>query len=229
MTGFNSYLPVTHNNLLPGILLDISMSTPPTPPLTQWSLDALFILPYARIRYYRKLYARLLKSTREGRSDHRLLVVANQRLESLVAEVESRLEADVGEDDAPGPSLPNTNGILSREPSWQVNERVSRTSSAMDSSLESHTKWVDPSGLAGLTEISLSPFSSRVEDPRSSSGSAATSHNQSPQKRPTVKVPSMTSSSISPPTTATAPLSDLEMRIDPERALDLFTMFPKVS
>jgi hypothetical protein len=34
---------------------------------------------------------------------------------------------------------------------------------------------------------------------------------------------------VSAPNSATAPLSDLEMRIDPEQTLDLFTMQPKVS
>lgn len=46
-----------------------------------------------------------------------------------------------------------------------------------------------------------------------------------------VTVQTMTSVTpvISAPNTATAPLSDLEMRIDPEQTLDLFTMQPKVS
>jgi hypothetical protein len=142
MTGFDSYSPVTRNQLLPQILSDISASSPPTPPLTAWSLDALFILPYTRLRYYRKLYARLLRSTKEGRSDHRLLVVANQRLEALVAETERRLEVDVGEEgeSSPGSGKGDGSGQRSREASWQVTERVSRTSSALDSSLDSHSK-----------------------------------------------------------------------------------------
>jgi len=140
MTGFDSYPPVSRNPLLPNILVDISASSSPTPPLAQWSLDALFILPYARLRYYRKLYARLLRSTKEGRSDYRLLVVANRRLETLVSEVETRLEVDVGEDDAPNPAVLATSGDRSGEQSWQVNERVSRSSSTMNSSVESHSK-----------------------------------------------------------------------------------------
>ena len=140
MTGFDSYPPVTRNALLPDILSDISASTPPTPPHHQWSLDALFILPFVRLRYYRKLYSRLLRSTKEGRSDHGLLLAANQRLEMLVSEVETRLEIDVGEDDGANVSAPGSGGHRTREQSWQVNERVSRTSSAMDSSLESQTK-----------------------------------------------------------------------------------------
>lgn len=67
-------------------------------------------------------------------------MVANQRLETLVAEVEARLEVDVTEEDRCEPSAPEGRGGRSREASWQAKERNSRASSAMDSSLESHTK-----------------------------------------------------------------------------------------
>ncbi|WRT65017.1 uncharacterized protein IL334_001958 [Kwoniella shivajii] len=238
LTGFDSYVPVTRNGLLPGILSDISTSCAPTPPLTHWSLDALFILPYTRLRYYRKLYARLLRSTKEGRSDHKLLVVANQRLEELVNQVETRLESDVSEEDlisaststsgstnlptatatAPRLSGGSGNGSIaeqrSREQSWNdEKERNSRASSAMDSSIESHTN-------------------SRIED-RNSGGSAVTnmtSITQSPQRRPPIQVSTNTSTapSMSTPTSASAtPLSDLELKIDPERTIDLFSMAPK--
>ncbi|WVF70066.1 hypothetical protein IAT40_004853 [Kwoniella sp. CBS 6097] len=229
LTGFDSYTPVTRNTLLPGILAEISSSCAPTPPLTRWSLDALFILPYTRLRYYRKLYARLLRSTKEGRSDHKLLVVANQRLETLVNEVEGRLEMDVSEEDgleqnssattasASSGDPPSGNGSVaggstgqrSREQSWAEKERNSRTSSAMDSSMDSHTN--------------------RIED-RNSAGSAVTnltSMTQSPQRRPTIQVPVASAPSIATPTSAGSPLSDLELRIDPERAIDLFSMKPK--
>ena len=136
MTGFDSYAPISNNTLLPGILADISKTSPPTPPLSAWSLDALFILPHTRLRYYRKLYARLLRSTKEGRSDHKLLLVANQRLDALVAQVESRLETDVSEEDSTGGS-PTAAEKTSRETSWTQNERVSRASSGLDSSSES--------------------------------------------------------------------------------------------
>lgn len=140
MTGFDSYSPVTRNQLLPGTLADISASSPPPPPLEAWSLDALFVLPHTRLRYYRKLYARLLRSTKEGRSDHKLLVVANQKLDSLVAQTESRLEVDVSEEDSGENGPASSNGERSREPSWRGDERVSRTSSAADSSADSQSK-----------------------------------------------------------------------------------------
>ncbi|WWC59198.1 uncharacterized protein I303_101748 [Kwoniella dejecticola CBS 10117] len=222
LAGFDSYQPVTRNQLLAGILNEISASCSPTPPLNQWSLDALFILPYTRLRYYRKLYARLLRSTKEGRSDHKLLVVANQRLEGLVGQVESRLEMDVSENDL-SPSDDNRtsgNGSSagtnpnSRQQSWSEKERISRTSSAMDSSMESHTN--------------------RIED-RNSGGSAVTnmtSITQSPQRRPHIQVSTTSgsnnlSTSSPTPTSASAPLSDLELRIDSERTIDLFSMTPK--
>ncbi|WVR04434.1 hypothetical protein IAU60_001437 [Kwoniella sp. DSM 27419] len=209
-TGFDSWQPVTRNALLPGILAEISTSCAPIPPLTEWSLDALFLLPYNRLRYYRKLYARLLRSTKEGRSDHRLLVVANQRLEALVSEVEGRLEMDVSEEDdhaggASG-SAPASNGERSREQSWAEKERISRTSSGMDSSADSQ--------------------SNRIED-RNSAGSAVTnltSITPSPQRRPTIQVPASTTPTIMTPVSATAPLTDLEERIDTEKAVDLFSM-----
>lgn len=158
MTGFDSYPPVTINVLLPPILSDISTTNPPTPPLDKWSLDALFILPYTRLRYYRKLYARLLRSTKEGRSDHRLLLVANQRLEALVSECEARLDVDVSEEDPlkGSVSAPGSDGARSREQSWveREKERISRTSSAMGSA-DSHPKYVlllPPVEIRGLTE-----------------------------------------------------------------------------
>ena len=133
MSGFDTWSRVTQNTVLPSILSDISVSTPPTPPLTTWTLDALFLLPFNRLRYYRKLYARLLRSTKEGRSDHRLLVVANQRLEGLVSQLEGRLEMDVGDEEQGSQDGEEP----SRDTNYSDKERQSRTSSGMNSSLDS--------------------------------------------------------------------------------------------
>ena len=82
----------------------------------------------------------------------------------------------------------------------------------------------------GSTETSFSPFSSRI-DTRDSTSSVTSGYNQSPHKRPTVSI-GLTSiddpSSQSTPISAGSPVSDLEMRIDTERTMDLFTMMPKV-
>ncbi|WVQ84007.1 hypothetical protein IAT38_006152 [Cryptococcus sp. DSM 104549] len=216
LASFDSYAPVAHNVLLPGILTDISSTSAPSPPLTHWSLDALFILPYTRLRYYRKLYARLLRSTKEGRSDHKLLIVANERLERLIQQVERRLEMDASEED--GESLRR---VSHGELEGKDRERASRASSAQDSSMDSH--------------------GNRIED-RNSGGSAVTSMTQSPQRKPTVQVTvpggadtgagqqqaqGLRTSGSPSPVSPASPLNDLELRIDPERAIDLFSMQPK--
>lgn len=55
------------------------------------------------MKYYRKLYSRLLKSTAPGRSDHRLLVGALDTLDRLLDILESRSSLQVGES---SPSVP---------------------------------------------------------------------------------------------------------------------------
>lgn len=75
---------------------------PSEPPL--WTLDDLFLLPKGRLRYYRKLYSRLLKSTTPGRSDHRLLTTALEKLDALVSTLDERSRVKVwGEGPPPSP------------------------------------------------------------------------------------------------------------------------------
>lgn len=92
-------MPVSSNSKLPATLAAFSASNPPPfspsshghpsePPL--WTLDSLFLLPHGRLKYYKKLYGRLLKSTAPGRSDHKLLIGAMDKLERLLATVEGR-------------------------------------------------------------------------------------------------------------------------------------------
>ena len=76
---------------------------PSEPPI--WTLDELFILPKGRIKYYKKLYNRLLKSTTPGRSDHRLLSGALDKLDKLLSTIESRASVRV-EDTSPKQALP---------------------------------------------------------------------------------------------------------------------------
>ncbi|KAK4702245.1 hypothetical protein P7C70_g3984, partial [Phenoliferia sp. Uapishka_3] len=91
-TGFDYFQPVQSNQKLLPILHSLpwpSTLPPPNPPTptestAHSSLDLLFSLPNHRLLYYKKLYSRLLKSTQEGRSDHPLLVSANERLDILI-------------------------------------------------------------------------------------------------------------------------------------------------
>jgi hypothetical protein len=151
--GFDSYAGVTRNALLPDILADISSSNPPPAPLEQWTLDALFLLPFGRLRYYRKLYARLLRSTKEGRSDHRLLVTANQRLESLVERVEGRLDMDVSDGEVSSPDSPNDpNGSAQqRGASAAIVAAVQRTSTSTTSSAPSRGQTMNVGHASGTS------------------------------------------------------------------------------
>ncbi|RIA94808.1 hypothetical protein C1645_817512 [Glomus cerebriforme] len=48
------------------------------------TLDYLFEAPLKRIRYYKKLYMRILKSSEPGRPDYDILVNANKRIDNLI-------------------------------------------------------------------------------------------------------------------------------------------------
>lgn len=65
LSSFDTWPPVQDNPKLGPILAELSVSLPPAPGVGdangRWTLDALFALPFARLKYYKKLYARLLK------------------------------------------------------------------------------------------------------------------------------------------------------------------------
>lgn len=124
-TGFDTYPPVSTNAKLGPVLAAFSQSVPPplspsSPSFDEtsgvWGLDALFALPAQRIRYYKKLYSRLLKSTAPGRSDYKLLVGAVEKLERLLGVLERRAGYVAGEEDPPdddnqlSPPRPGRNG-----------------------------------------------------------------------------------------------------------------------
>ncbi|KAK9899389.1 hypothetical protein P389DRAFT_168360 [Cystobasidium minutum MCA 4210] len=99
---FDNYPPVQSNPNLQAILESLpTLSTPslfrPHDDDNQYdqqqqqqqqpshpTLDALFTLPLERLQYFKKLYGKLLKSTQPGKSDHNLLVGANEKLDWLV-------------------------------------------------------------------------------------------------------------------------------------------------
>jgi hypothetical protein len=90
--------PVQANPKLPGALATFSTTCPPaSSDSPNWTLDGLFLLPKLRLKYYKKLYSRLLKTTESGRSDYRLLVGALDTLEFLLGVAESRNSIQPGE------------------------------------------------------------------------------------------------------------------------------------
>ena len=107
-SDFDSWPTVQRNGKLAGLLEEISR--PPadgSAPIFSdkrrvqedgWTLDGLFALPQIRLKYYKKLYARLLKSTQPGRSDHRLLVAANDKLDDLLEKSKKRVAVSILDD-----------------------------------------------------------------------------------------------------------------------------------
>ncbi|WVQ76776.1 hypothetical protein IAR50_006450 [Cryptococcus sp. DSM 104548] len=202
-TGFDSYPPVSTNTGLSGILMDISASSKPDPPLRTWSLDALFVLPYSRLRYYRKLYARLLRSTQEGRNDHGMLMAADERLNQLIKTVEMRLEMDAGDKDGDPMFLEP----VSKDRQWS--ERGSEKGSIVSNvSPKSHQSYEPP--LNGRMNNYSNRDSHNIGAVYFTQQLAAT---QGPDAQS--NKPSETS------------LSDLELRIDTGKTIDLFTMQSK--
>lgn len=78
---------------IPPPLPTSSPEHPPEPPI--WTLDDLFLLPKGRLKYYKKLYNRLLRSTSPGRSDHRLLTGALEKLDKLLSIIDNRTNVRV--------------------------------------------------------------------------------------------------------------------------------------
>lgn len=108
------------NPNLARILGDLAGILTPAKP-QEWSLDKLFGAPQKRLLYYKKLYSRLLKTTSPGRSDHRLLVGANETLDRLIATCEERRGILIGDpsdhDIAPEAESPPASESLQRNAS----------------------------------------------------------------------------------------------------------------
>ena len=80
------------NPRLAAILEQFSATNPPPSDSGLWTLDGLFFLPRMRLKYYQKLYNRLLKNT-----DNRLLIDAVDTLNMLIAILDSRQTIQVGD------------------------------------------------------------------------------------------------------------------------------------
>lgn len=108
---YDAFEPVQSNPNLAPILA--SLEWPPSLPALARSasasgardvtLDRLFELPLYRVQYYQRLYAKLLRSTQEGKSDHALLVSANEKLAGLEALCEQGKQRSVLPPRAPTP------------------------------------------------------------------------------------------------------------------------------
>ncbi|GAA5948659.1 hypothetical protein JCM21900_005204 [Sporobolomyces salmonicolor] len=222
---FDSYAPVQSNPKLPPILA--SLSWPGTLPGPEGdeaatvTLDHLFQLPIYRIHYYKKLYAKLLRSTQEGRSDHALLVSANEklaRLEQLAAESRARSVLSPEERE----EMQRRHGDLVRERDRQENEARERR--------QAERPRVGPPRL----DLSLAQEAVAIGQGEQSSGESA--RIDSPSTSSSLRSSSATGTSTantsaaahsSPGKEPPLRVEELERRLNTERALDIFTMNPR--
>ncbi|KAG9001080.1 hypothetical protein FRB93_012460 [Tulasnella sp. JGI-2019a] len=250
--GFDSWDRVQSNPALQPLLDEVTNAHPPTPadgvPLT-WTLDSLFILPRLRLKYYKKLYARLLKSTQPGRSDHRLLVSANEKLDGLILVINDRLNYRVGEsepsqidtqvtvDNDPGlPSPPppppakQSNGIHSTLPPLPDEIRAAMERTNLNGSSD-----IEPQGDASVSSGSDRFSRDNTDNDRLSRDTGVTSvsagrspstMSNGPDGSQRISGPSPAYSN-SPPPGHQRTVSDIERMMDTSRVLDIFTMRPK--
>lgn len=97
LSGFNTYPVIVNNEKLEDILAKLSATLRPVPPLDRWTLDTFFLLPYARLRYYRHLYQKLLDLGIEGSNVMPLLQDARNTLDRIISSTRERLDMDVNQ------------------------------------------------------------------------------------------------------------------------------------
>ncbi|KAJ7110131.1 hypothetical protein C8R44DRAFT_634827 [Mycena epipterygia] len=213
--GFDDWEPVQSNTRLPSVMATFSATNPPPTwaissdaESPTWTLDGLFLLPKARLKYYRKLYSRLLKSTTPGRSDHRLLVGALDKLDQLLETLETREQIHVGAPQGP-PEL--TVLTPDEELAEETHSPPERTISVSPRSTLN--------GAVRTSDFDVPGVGSETSSARGSSLSSGERLSRETTSTSTSRVSS---------TTMTMPISDLERRLSTQRTLDIFTMKPKV-
>lgn len=223
-TDFDSWPAVQSNTKLPPLLESISETTQSdgTPivysdrkrqPGQLWTLDQLFALPQTRLKYYKKLYSRLLKSTQEGRSDHRLLIGANERLDELLQQAKKRITMSVLDEGPVSQSQRKSQESSGEDTTENTADSAAqhRTSSSTSTSVNDQAKTLS------LHKEEAKPVFSAVV------------HRESPPRSPsTHQAPDMLSRSSSLATTPeVVSVESLEQRLDTAKTLDIFTMKPK--
>ncbi|KAF9044802.1 hypothetical protein BDZ89DRAFT_1058899 [Hymenopellis radicata] len=203
--GFDEWDPVLNNSRLHPIVAEFSLKFPPptslvtSPHTPVWTLDALFLLPKLRLKYYKRLYTRLLKNAQPGRPDYDLLVGALDKLDSLLETLESRGKIKVVPIESPQSDAP----VLG-EDEVVVDLRTQRES----------------------TGEALSPNRSSDVDVTHSESSSA--RGSSVMGERLSRETATTSVSRGSSQTMQMPISDLERRLSTDRTLDIFTMKPKM-
>ncbi|KAK1232700.1 hypothetical protein PQX77_004176 [Marasmius sp. AFHP31] len=214
--GFDEWEPVKSNARLAPILATFSAANPPPSSDTSlWTLDDLFLLPKGRLKYYKKLYTRLLKSTQAGRSDHRLLVDALEKLEKLLKILDERENVQVVTPIMPERPL----SPVKKDEEDESEDNDNDNDNDMDEAVVN----------AGVSKDELDPTVVRDSDVAPTSTSEASSFRGSEGSgfERLSQDPPSSSTSRGSSSTMTTPVTDLERRLLTQRTLDIFTMNPK--
>ncbi|CDW97952.1 hypothetical protein [Sporisorium scitamineum] len=263
LADFDAWSTVQSNPRLAKLLEDVSGATDAEgrpvifsdrkrDPNEPWTLDSLFALPHLRLKYYKRLYSRLLKSTQPGRSDHRLLVRANEKLDELVDKSKRRLARSVL-DEAAGresrdSSFAESNPTSENSPRDRVSSATSNSESQSPSVRPVHTigtkssppraPSAEPSNAPTPRGLSLlgagAPLSTQLN------GLSIDQPSVSPWRPDLIRGNSEAASihdsgsqaagddAASQRTNSLSqPIELLEKRLDTSRTLDIFTMKPK--
>lgn len=193
-------------------------------------------MPATRLKYYKKLYARLLKSTQPGRSDHKLLLGANERLGRLLSTVEERASIRVGADVDHGPVDPpaSIEAAISPPPRKSSAAPGTTPSPAPSRAMSPHrsaTPSPQPGALSSLPRSQREALSGPPPGRESTTGSSSSGRDSrhTEERESRGSVPTSTTSALRESTsTMSAPIVDLERRLSTERVIDIFTMTPRV-
>ncbi|GAA5999679.1 hypothetical protein JCM10207_005866 [Rhodosporidiobolus poonsookiae] len=224
---FDLYTPVQSNPKLGPILasLPFPASLPPPSQPEPVTLDRLFSLPLHRIKYYQRLYAKLLRSTQEGRSDHALLVSANEKLARLDALCDEGTQRSV----VPPEERAGAGAPARRAPPPRLDLDLANGAAANGAG-----RAVAPTGQEQVERLSAeSERNSGGESAGGSAGSPTSSSYRSSGATGTSTANTSATNGGSPnPNKERVPLApvcveDLERRLNTDKTLDIFTLQPR--
>ncbi|KAK0550683.1 hypothetical protein OC846_003294 [Tilletia horrida] len=245
-SNFDTWPTVQSNTKLAALLAEISRppadgSTPVfsdrrRQPEEPWTIDSLFALPHLRLKYYKKLYARLLKSTQPGRSDHRLLVLANEKLDELLERSKNQTSVTVL-DETPAVSV----GRGSDTSFPGTNETAESASQDRLSSATSVSAGRASSSSANPEQFKRTSSSPQLQPQPAANGSSSSlgaplpplptspGHSSGPHSGSASTIVPMVGAlnTSAPPAPSIRHIDELESRLDTTQTLDIFSMKPK--
>jgi len=106
---------IAHHARLQSVLQNANRQIPRNDYPNGWTLDRFFELPILRLVFYKKLYGRLLRNAQPGRSDHTLLLTANEKLDVLNQRAQ-RQKVSLGSMPSDQKALASTSSPLPTDP-----------------------------------------------------------------------------------------------------------------